>query len=184
MATLNFKSSSYPYSFVMSYKGEIPYKLYRFKSTRTNHVYLVRVEEYPYHFYGIKFYLKDHCHSKNKYNLLTGLNEPRSVINTCINILIDVYKKDKHASFGFIGAHTLKELDEKKSSGLERPTKRMRFYERIINSYFPSNGSFFQHYIDEAKNTYLIINTKELERDSDLVPKINKYFTENYSNFD
>ena len=38
---------------------------------------MARVEEYPYHFYGIKFYLKSDANNPNKYNRLTGFGEAR-----------------------------------------------------------------------------------------------------------
>lgn len=40
-------------------------KLYKFKSTKSNLCYMVRVEVYPQHIYAIKFYLKNHRNSPN-----------------------------------------------------------------------------------------------------------------------
>lgn len=185
MATSNFNTSGYPYTFIMRrVENGQPCLMYRFKSSKTRQMYIVRVEEYPYHFYGIKFYLKAHALSPQKYNILTGLNEPRAIINTCLHILVDIYHKDKRASFGFIGAETILEMEERKRTGVEKLTKRMSFYRRMINSYFPENDDYFIHYIDESKSTYLIVNKMELSTDNTLIDKINRYFTENYTNFD
>lgn len=63
----SFKQRAYPYRFVMNQKeADLSWLLYSFKSSFTNQVYLVRVERYPYHFYGIKFYLKAHAHNDQK----------------------------------------------------------------------------------------------------------------------
>ena len=73
-----WQNSYYPFQFLMrSTASAVPCLLYHFRSTRTRRLYIVCVEEYPDHFYGIKFYLKDDAHSPFKYNRLTGLNEKR-----------------------------------------------------------------------------------------------------------
>ena len=36
--------------------------------------------------YAVKFHLKSHRDSRNKYSIMTGLNEPRAVVNTCVAI--------------------------------------------------------------------------------------------------
>ncbi len=181
----SFKQRAYPYRFVMNQKeADLSWLLYRFKSSFTNQVYLVRVERYPYHFYGIKFYLKAHAHSDQKYNLLTNFNEPRPILNTCICIMLDIFQKDSKASFGFIGAETLSEKEKRIATGIESLTKRMSFYRRLLNTYFPQSNEYFEHYIDNQKSSYLIINRHQLETDSDLINKINSYFTEHYNDFD
>lgn len=164
-----------------------PYLLYRFKSDRTKKVYMVRVECHSNNFYGIKFYLKIHEKSKYKYNNLTRLNEPRPVINTCICILLDLYKKNPCASFGFIGSETReekkkRELEGKSESERTETTKRMLVYRRILNTYFSSNE--FEHIIDESKSAYVMVNIAELSKNQSLITDISKYFTEHYTNFD
>ena len=106
--------SSYPFYFVMNEKGDadngiLTVKLYRFKSTKSKITYIVRVEIYQNHVYAVKFYTKNSRHSKNKYSLMTNTNEPRFIIHTCINIMLSIYKNDKMASFGFIGASSINE---------------------------------------------------------------------------
>lgn len=104
--------SHYPYHFVQriddvfSSNPFLKYKLlYAFKSPKSHQWYWVWVEVYQHDFYAVKFHLKAHRHSDNKYNLLTGLNEARPVINTCIAIMQEIYNINPRASFGFIGAN-------------------------------------------------------------------------------
>ena len=60
----------------------------------THHIYWVWVEVYSDHFYAEKFHLKEHKDSPRKYKLLTGLNEVRPVVNTCIAVLREIAEKD------------------------------------------------------------------------------------------
>lgn len=55
--------------------GDVPFLLYHFKSSFSHQWYVVRVEQYPNDFYGIKFYLKADKLNPHKYNRMTGLNE-------------------------------------------------------------------------------------------------------------
>ena len=99
----------YPYRFVQriedaySQNSFLKYKLlYTFKSSKSHLWYWVWVEVYDYDFYAVKFHLKAHRDSKNKYSLMTGLNEARPVINTCIAIMQEIGNKNPNSSFGFI----------------------------------------------------------------------------------
>lgn len=153
---------------------DVPCLIYRFKSSFSHQWYIVRVEQYPQHFYGIKFYLKADRLSPLKYNRLTGLNEPRPVIFTCIAILLDIYHTDKIASFGFIGANITNE-DIKE-------TKRFRVYRRILTTYFSDKE--FEHFQIIEKSAYAMVRKNALSQYPMLIEQLNKYFTENYSNFD
>lgn len=165
----------YPFSFVMrSVSSEVSCLIYHFKSTVTNQWYIVRAEEYPNHFYGVKFYLKSDSNNPHKYNRLTYLNEPRMVINTCIAIMLEIVKSDEKSSFGFIGANI-----EGESNVL---TKRFRVYRRILTSYF--SEEVFYHYQIEEKSAYAMVRRGRLEADEDLIEKISTYFSDHYSDFD
>ena len=48
------------------------------------------MEVYEHNFYAIKFHLKSHKDSPHKYSLMTGLNEARPVICTCIAIMHEI----------------------------------------------------------------------------------------------
>ena len=78
--------SSYPYRFVMNEHSHEDYlagtSIYTFRSTKSNLVYLVRVEHYRMDVYIIKFYLKNNRNSPHKYSLLTNTFEPRRILNT------------------------------------------------------------------------------------------------------
>ena len=65
--------------------------LWKFKSTKSNKWYIVEVEEFPFHFYGLKFYYKGVSLSKNRYSLLTNDYEPRTIVMSCINIMRKYY---------------------------------------------------------------------------------------------
>ena len=77
---------------------------YRFKSDKSHHTYIVRVEKYRQHAYCIKFFDKANRNSRQKFCLRTNTFEPRTIFYTIFHILLDVLKKDNKASFFFIGA--------------------------------------------------------------------------------
>ncbi len=173
--------SSYPFHFIMNEYEEKPDEgfshlmLYTFKSTKSNLMYIVRVEVYKYHIYAVKFYLKNMQHSKNKYRIATNTYEPRRIINTCINIMLSIYEKDHKASFGFIGANG---MDEDNTCC----TKRYRFYSRIVATYFSTER--FYHKENKEKSAYMLINNEALEENPNLIKEIEKFFTERYDYFD
>lgn len=172
----------YPYRFVKkdveAWQGPDDFLmhklLYSFKSPKTNQTYWVWVEVYKEHFYAVKFHLKNHRNSDKKYNVMTGLNEARQCIKTCMKIMLDVASEDKCASFGFIGANTEYESEEN--------TKRFRVYVRYTQSYFGS--SQFEHYYYYQRSAYMLINKKQLEKTPNLVQKLVDGFVELYPYFD
>lgn len=170
--------SAYPFYFIQSDKGDskglLHVLLYRFKSTKSNLVYIVRVEEYEYNIYAVKFYQKSHSLSKNKYRIMTNTNEPRRIINTCVNIMLTVYQKNEKASFGFVGANG---FDEDISY-----TKRYRVYSRIIATYF--SDEHFYHKENIEKSAYMLINNISLKENPDLVEQIESFFIEQYEYFE
>ncbi len=174
MATL-CRLAYYPYRFVMrGTDGHVPYRLYHFRSPKTHRWYIARVEEHPYHFYGIKFHLKSDAHNPNKYNRLTGLSEVRPLIKTCIAILLEIAQHEPESSFGFIGANLIGE------SNCE--TKRFRVYRRVLTSYFSED--VFLHYQIVQQSAYAMVRKSALLHTPDLIDKLNAYFSDNYTNFD
>lgn len=165
----------YPYTFITrQVAGEIPVMVYHFRSTRTKKWYIVRIEQYPDEFFGIKFYLKDDRLNPHKYNRLTGLNEPRPVIYTCIAILMELAEKKPNASFGFIGANMPGEN--------ENETKRFRVYRRILTTYFSEET--YLHYQIIEKSAYALIRRSVLENNPGIIQDISTYFSDNYTDFD
>ena len=171
----------YPYRYLQKIEepwdgpqGFLLYKLlYSFKSTKTHQTYWVWVEVYKEHFYAVKFHLKSHRDSDKKYNVMTGLNEPRQCIQTCMKIMLEVAAKDDKSSFGFIGANSIGES--------ELETKRFRVYSRYMQTFF--NSENYTHYYNLAKSAYLLINKKEMEKNPQLITDIVNGFKELYPYF-
>jgi hypothetical protein len=171
---------SYDYSFVQNFYSDksecFDYKkLYHFKSPKTNQWYWVWVEAYMYNIYGIKFHLKSDRNSKDKYERLSNLNEAKAVINTCMNIMLEINVMDKKSSFGFIGSPCFKDI------GIQE-TKRYKVYKRMLLTYF--SDDIFQHIQNNHKSTYMMVRKAELDKDKNLIQKIEDFFTDNYEYFD
>ena len=188
--TGNKQLNSYEFKFITKISEgteyPVPLLFYKFKSTRTKKTYHVHVEIHPNHFYGLKFFLKDHKKEKDKFSINTNLNEPRPVIYTCINIMLDVLKKESHATFGFIGSPTKKEVIREKGQNRiikieEEPednTKRFRVYKTILLTFIGSD--LFTHQIDIKKSTYLLINKAAQAKNPHLLNEIEDYFSSNF----
>lgn len=170
--------SAYPFFFIQKDEGNedglLSISLYRFKSTKSNLVYIVRVEQYECSIYAIKFYQKNHRLSHNKYRIMTNTFEPRKIINTCINIMLSIYEKNSKASFGFIGANGFNE-DTK-------CTKRYRVYSRIVATYF--SDRVFYHKENIEKSAYMLINNIALKENPDLIQQIENFFINQYDYFE
>lgn len=170
--------SAYPFYFIQKYKGDpsglLHILLYRFKSTKSKLVYIVRVEEYKHNIYAVKFYQKNHSLSKDKYRIMTNTNEPRRIINTCINIMLSIYQNNPKASFGFIGANGFNED--------VCCTKRYRVYSRIIATYF--SDKYFYHKENIEKSAYMLINNIALTENPNLVKQIEDFFIDQYEYFE
>lgn len=170
--------SAYPFLFIQKDGGNedglLSISLYRFKSTKSNLVYIVRVEQYKCNIYAVKFYQKSHRFSPNKYRIMTNTFEPRRIINTCINIMLSIYKENLKASFGFIGANGFNEDTV--------CTKRYRVYARIIATYF--SDKFFYHKENIEKSAYMLINNIALKENPDLTQQIETFFINQYDYFE
>ena len=171
----------YPYRFVKKViepwdgpQGFLLYKyLYSFKSPKSHQTYWVWIEVYRHHFYAVKFHLKAHRDSDKKYNVMTGLNEPRECIYTCMAIMKEIADKDSCASFGFIGANR---IDEQ-----EKNTSRFRVYRRYTLTLFGHNE--YEHLFNIEKSAYLLVNKKEMEKNPQLITDIVNGFKELYPYF-
>ncbi len=153
--------------------GHIRNILYTFKSTKSNLWYIVLVEQYEHDVFAVKFYPKKWSNSKHKYQMLTGTNEPRRIINTCINVMLNIYEKNPNASFGFIGVNRINESTNE--------TKRYKVYSTIVATYF--SNDFFFHKENREKSAYLLINNKSLSGNPTLVKDIEDFFTSQYAYF-
>lgn len=147
-------TDGYPFVFVMNDKSVgddlLEYTLqYRFKSSKSHHTYIVRVERYKEHAYCLKFFDKAHADSRNKFSMRTGTFEPRTIFYTIYNIMLDVLSRDRLASFFFIGAD-----DEKDELG--EATRRYRVYRRFVSS--TVSGKVFEHYRVNSLSLYILVN--------------------------
>ena len=122
---------------------------YRFKSLKSNHTYIVRVEQYIHHVYCLKFFDKAMSNSRDKFSLRTATFEPRTIFYTLYHILLDVLKKDSNASFFFIGAE-----DEFDTIG--KSTRRYNVYKRFVLSSISDKQ--FEHYRVNELSLYMLIN--------------------------
>jgi len=146
--------TSYSFKFVMTQKVESePYfSVHRFTfRCKKGRRYTVLLEEYPYNFFSIKFYLQSFEQAANKYSMLTRHYDAPAVINTCLIIMAEILAKHKEASFGFTGAL----LDTEVQGS---PSKRYRIYKRIMENLFSPER--FVHYQLPEKNAYFLINKK------------------------
>lgn len=171
-------ANSYDYRFVQNFNERcghlIGKRLYTFTSTKSHLCYWVWVERYEHDIYAVKFHLKAHRHSKNKYNIKTGTFEPRTIIQTCINIMLDVYHENKHASFGFIGSNS-----EGEDIAI---TQRFRIYRTIMATSF--SDKYFEHIEYPEKSAYLMVNRYNLSHDPGFIEKIEDAFIKQYPYFE
>ena len=135
-------------------------------SSKIKYRYIVHVEEYPHFVYVIKFHLKNHSKSDKKYNFETHIQDPLKVIGTCIEIMLDFYRKNPFASFAFIGANSILETNR-------RNTRRFKIYRRIMENSF--SVITFKHFIYEDESAYFLLNKDNSE--SDLFIKIEQMFS-------
>lgn len=149
-------------------------RLYSFKSTKSNECYWVWVECYDLHVYAVKFHLKRHRNSPNKYSIMTGTGEPRRIINTCVAIMLEIAKEDSQSSFGFIGSNMVGEDIAN--------TKRYRVYKILMLTYF--SDMYFQHKENDGRSAYLLIRKTELANNPYLMDDIEIFFTEEYDYFE
>jgi hypothetical protein len=136
---------------------------YRFKSTKSNHTYIVRVERYVEHTYCLKFFDKANMLSDNKFSLRTGTFEPRTIFFTLLHIMMDVYHRDSRASFFFIGAE-----DEKDEMG--EATRRYRIYRSFVSSVLSSK--IFKHHRNNELSLYILVNRAAVVDEQKYVQRI------------
>lgn len=136
--------------------------------------YIVEVEIYTNDVYAVKFFVKNHSGSPFRYNNLTGNGDARRIIDTCLQIAIDLYKANDQISFCFIGAPTQKEFQE---TGYNN-TKRFRVYSLI--SKFLINPETFTHTEVTESSFYVLLNNNGLKKNPNLFETIRKMFNDNY----
>ncbi len=169
--------SSYPYhrGRVIKHNDDILIKtlVYSFKTVNKS-FYIVNIEKYKNDVYILKFHLKPHSDSENKYKFIAHKANAKYkfdvpiVLNTCLNILLSIKKKNNLASFGFKG---VAEDNEK-----EENTRRFRVYKLLTENKFSVHR--FAHKISVENSTYLLLNKKNNIKnlDSKIEQMFNDYF--------
>jgi hypothetical protein len=151
--------------------------IWTFQSTKTKKRYIVEVEKYDDLFYGVKFYWKGVALSPNRYSLLTNDYEPRTIVRSCIEVLVNYYRLNDLVSFGFVGAS---DLDNQASS--KDGTRRFRFYRRLMLSLFGSDTFLQAH--DKSNSMYVLMSLKAIGKgliDVKVVEKkLNNYYCGNF----
>jgi hypothetical protein len=149
-------SSYYNFQYKNKEKGSCTGYDYLHKLTfksKFNHTYIVEVEEYKKTcLFAIKFYLKSHRLSKNKYSISTNFGDATIIIRTCIDIMLYFAEKNTFASFVFIGATDTKENSSEN-------TKRFRVYKAIMQYFFVPTK--YNHFNQIGQSIYLILNKEQ-----------------------
>lgn len=134
--------------------------LWTFKSQKSNKRYIVEIEGFEKEFFGIKFFWKGVEKSKNRYSILTNDYEPRTIVRSCIEIMLRYFYNDPYVSFGFVAAPDLEDDIRGKKINREQGSRRFRFYRRLMVNLFGPE-TFFQA-ADTTHTIYLMINKKQL----------------------
>lgn len=153
--------------------------LWTFRSTKSSKRYIVEVEGFENEFYGIKFYWKGVEKSKDRYSLLTNDFEPRTIIRSCIEIMLEYYRKNPIVSFGFVAAPDLEKDLKGKSIEVDSGSRRFKFYQRMMVNLFGPE-TFFQA-SDTTNTIYLMINMKQLASGAISIKDIEKRLNQIYS---
>lgn len=157
--------------------------LWTFKSDKSKKRYIVEVEGFEKEFYGIKFYWKGVERSKKRYSMLTNDYEPRTIVRSCIEVMLKYYEKNPLASFGFVAARDLEEdIRGKKNINMKAGSRRFRFYQRmLVNLFGPKT---FCQMADTTNTIYLMINMEQLSTGSisikDIENKLNQTYQGEY----
>lgn len=133
---------------------------------RFNRQYIIHVEQYDHHVFGVKFHLKSHKDSDRKYNLLTGFNDPFRILATIVHAMKDFTKQFPLASFAFFGA-------ELEGESLHN-TKRFKVYVPIMEYFFSVDQ--YYHQMLEEESFYIMINIEHDQQN----PTLYSYIVETF----
>lgn len=152
--------------------------LWTFRSLKSNKRYIIEVEGFENKFFGLKFYWKGVEKSINRYSLLTNDFEPRTIVRSCIEIMMVYYRRNRLVSFGFVAAPDLDEDVKDKKVDKESGSRRFMFYKRLmINLFGPE--TFYQ--VSDTTNTiYLLINMEQLSKGAVTLKDIERTLNRTY----
>ncbi len=174
----------YPATYIMRSKDPDTLRiidLWTFHSTKSNKRYIVEVEAFDKGIFGLKFYWKGVRMSPNRYSLLTYDYEPRTIVFSCIQIMMQYFERNDCASFGFIAAPDMEKRNTERLAN--RENKRFRFYRRLMLSLFGSETFVQVH--DTNNRVYFLINKKTWDRGDltlqDIEDRINELYIGEYA---
>ncbi|MEM9886559.1 MAG: hypothetical protein AAF849_11760 [Bacteroidota bacterium] len=154
--------SSYAYKVISRERGFpklTDYKnawLYFFDDKLSNR-YIVRLKEFEYDVYFIKFHQRKDKNSHNKYRVETHVNDSMKIIGTCLQIMLDfLEEKCEVASFGAVGVSSLDEQEEGRS-------QRFRIYELLFKNIF-SDVDFIHADMPDSSATFIINRKTDVEK--------------------
>lgn len=141
-------------------------------------MYIVEVELYSYDVYILKFYLKAHRQSDNKFSLLSNDNDAQGVIRTVLDIALEILEyENPRASFGFVGSHKI----SKKGTERIENTQRFRVYRDLMRNYF--GDLTWHHYESINSSSYLMLNSCHTDPD-EKIAAITEMFKGIYEQFE
>jgi len=126
---------------------------YRFRSEKSHLFYMVRVEVYREHVYGVKFFLKKMQNSPKKYSFLTNTYEPRVIVYSIFQLMLTIQREDPKATFMFIG-----NPDE---GGTHDNTRRYKLYSALVENRI--SDRYFKHIRNDKVSLYILANRIQLE---------------------
>lgn len=153
--------------------------LWSFRSSKSNKRYIVEVEGFENEFFGIKFFWKGVEKSSERYSLLTNDFEPRKIVRTCIEVMLEYYRKNQYVSFGFVAAPDLEKDIKGKKIAADKGSRRFRFYRRMMVTLF--GPETFLQASDESNTIYLMINRKKLDSGDITIKDIEKRINQTYN---
>lgn len=152
--------------------------LWTFRSDKSNKRYIVEVEGFDREFYGLKFYWKGVELSKDRYSLLTNDYEPRKIIRSCIEVMLEYYRANKLVSFGFVASPDLERDIQGKNIDLTKGSRRFLFYQKMMTNLFGLD-TFYQ-VSDTTHTIYLMINNIMLSNGRVTIEEIKNKINQTY----
>lgn len=117
--------------------------------------------------------------SKDRYSLLTNDFEPRTIIRSCIEVMLEYYRKNPLVSFGFVAAPDLEKDLKGKNIDVGSGSRRFKFYQRMmINLFGPE--TFYQA-SDTTNTIYLMINMRQLSTGAIAIKDIEDRLNQTYN---
>ena len=136
--------------------------------TKYNRTYIVYADEFDSEMFIVKFFLKNHRHSKNRFRLMANDFDAKRVLDTCISIAGHILNLSPRASFGFLGEPRIGEPRYR--------TKRFLVYLLYAARHY--NPIDWEHYTDENISGYFLLNTQNTTLNIQYVQEVFKDYIE------